>query len=185
MRILGLDPGMTRLGVSAVTIYNGEPVLLTYGMIENPRDPNDTFNQHLNKGIHQIIADLPKLFDVISPTAICAEIVPVGRLGSNTELVVAAITTAKVLAYQFGIPWYDYGANTVKKQVTGDGRATKVKVRNSTMALFPQLNERHNQLKKQQKAAGEKVEGLPADVFDSVAIAVTGAKKLHESMSEL
>lgn len=177
MRILSIDPGMTRLGVaSIITGKDDQMTLLTYGMIAHPRDPAHTFNEHLNAGIRQIVDDLPKLIDIVSPSVICAETVPVGRLGSNTELVVAAITAAKVLAYQFGITWVDYGANTIKKQVTGDGRATKTKVRNAVLSYFPEVDERHKQMKKDQKAAGEKVEGLPADVFDAIATSITGAK---------
>lgn len=169
---------MTRLGIGAVAVKDDTMTLLTYGMIAHPRDPNHKYNEHLNSGIRQIVDDLPKLIDLLSPHAICAETVPVGRLGSNTELVVAAITTAKVIAYQFGIEWHDFGANTIKKEVTGDGKATKTKVRNSVMAQFPQVADRHKEMKKEQKLAGEKVEGLPADVFDAVASAITGAKKL-------
>ncbi len=145
-------------------------------MIAHPRDDALTFNQHLNTGIQQIVTDFPKLIDAIQPTVICAEIVPSGRLGSNSELVVAAITSCKVIAFQFGIEWIDYGANTIKKQVTGDGKATKTLVRNTILDLFPAVKSRHALLKKEQKVAGEKAEGLPQDVFDGIAIALCGVK---------
>jgi len=176
MRILGIDPGLTRLGFGALEPNSNNLNLLGYGMIAHPRDESLTFNQHLNTGIHQIVTDFPKLIDAIQPTLICAEIVPSGRLGSNSELVVAAITSCKVIAFQFGIEWIDYGANTIKKQTTGDGKATKTVVRNTILDLFPQVKSRHALLKKDQKVAGEKAEGLPQDVFDGIAISLCGVK---------
>lgn len=164
---------MLRLGFAGVA--QGEQLeLITFGLISNPRDPASKFNEHLNKSIHQVTDDLPKALDLIRPDIIVAETVPVGRLGSNTELVVAAITACKVIAHQFGIPWYDIGATTVKKDFTGDMKASKVTVRNAVFDLFPIVEERHTKIKREQKSQGKKMEGLPFDVFDAVAIAVVG-----------
>lgn len=175
MRILGLDPGFNRLGYGAIRVIDDEIFLIGHGLIHNPRDPAHSFNEHLNAGIQQITVDMPRLLDIIKPDRICAELVPVGRLSANSELVVAAITTCKVIAFQFGIEWIDYGANTVKKIVTGDGNATKAKVKNAVIAQFPVIGERHNSFKQQQKEAGEKAEGLPQDTFDGCAVALAGA----------
>lgn len=179
MRVLGIDPGLTRLGHGAVSLVDGEKFLIGHGLINHPRDPSHTFNQHLNAGILQITNDLPKLLDIINPTLVCAELVPPGRLSANSELVVAAITACKVIVYQFGIEWVDFGANTIKKTVTGDGTATKAKVKNAVIAEFPQIGERHKLVKAEQKAEGVKATGLPQDCFDAVAVALTGIE-LHE-----
>jgi Holliday junction resolvasome RuvABC endonuclease subunit len=179
MRILGIDPGMLRLGVSAIKLLEDNEIeLITYGMISNPRDSGTPYNQYLNAGIAQITNDFPRLLDVTKPQLIASETVPVGRLGMNTELVVGAITACKVIAFQFGIDWVDIGANTVKKEVTGDGKANKTLIRNTILGSFPTIETRHKLLKKEQKAAGEKMVGLPQDVFDSVAVAVA-ASKVH------
>jgi len=174
---------MTRLGIGAVEIDDGNLSLITYGMLVHPRNPALKFNAHLNEGIEQITIELPRLIDLTKPDIICGEIVPAGRLGSNSELVVAAITACKVIAFQFGIPWKDLAANTVKKQVTGDGLATKAAVRNAIIAEFPKVGERHAKLKKEQKAAGEPAKGLYEDVFDAVAIAACGAKLAYGNIS--
>lgn len=176
MRVLGLDPGMQRLGFAGVTRSDADSIyeLITYGLISNPRSADSKFNEHLTKSIHQIADDLPRVIDIIRPDIIVSEYVPVGRLGSNTELVVAAITTCKVVAYQFGIPWHDVGANTVKVKFTADAKATKVRIRNEVFDRFPIVEERHIKIKKEQKQAGDKAEGLPFDVFDAIAIASVG-----------
>lgn len=175
---------MQRLGFGAIETIEDGISLLAHGLIAHPRDPNVSYNAHLNSGIEQIVQDLPRVIDMTRPDLICAETVPPGRLGSNTELVVAAITTCKVVAFQFGIGWHDIGANSVKKIVAGDGAASKVKIRNSVFNLFPTIEERHKLLKLEQKEAGEKATGLPADVFDAVAIALAGASLYDNSNTE-
>lgn len=184
MIVVGVDSGLTRLGLGAVKIEGDELDLLTYGMIAHPRSSDSKYNAHLNEGIRQIVDGFPRFLDIAHPTFIVGETVPPGRLGSNSELVVAAITSCKVIAFQFGIDWYDIAANTVKLQVTGDGRATKAKIRNTILDSFPLMAERHTKMKKEQKKDGEKAVGLPQDVFDAVAVAIAGARKHASSYEE-
>jgi Holliday junction resolvasome RuvABC endonuclease subunit len=193
MKILGIDPGMTRLGFGVVQISNknvldtldGGIQFVTHGMVQHPRDANLKFNQHLNKGIEQICVDFPRFLDLVKPNMIVAETVPTGRLGSNTELIIAAITTCKVIAYQFGIQWNDMAANTIKKQVTDDGKANKTKIRNAVLDLFPIVAARHATLKAESKERGEKpLQGLPQDVFDAIATAYAGAR-VYGRLNEL
>lgn len=167
---------MLRLGFAGVAQTEDNIELITYGLISNPRNPTHKWNEHLNRSIHQVTDDLPRVLDLIRPDIIVAETVPAGRLGSNSELVVASITACKVIAFQFGIPWHDVGANTVKKQMTDDAKASKVKIRNAVFAQFPVVEERHLKIKREQKSEGEKMEGLPFDVFDAIAISVVGVK---------
>lgn len=104
MKILGVDPGLIRLGFGAVNYKDQEFDLITYGLIANPRKVDQSFNDHLTAGIHQIANDFPRIIDLVDPDYIYAETVPPGRLGSNSDSVMAAITVCKVIAYQFGIP---------------------------------------------------------------------------------
>jgi Holliday junction resolvasome RuvABC endonuclease subunit len=177
VNVLGIDPGMTNLGWSSV-IYENEVLSLGLsGLIANPRDTAVLFNEYLNHGIEQITEKFPVILSLVTPSFIAAETVPSGRLGSRTELVVAAITSCKVIAFQWGIPWYDIAANTVKKTVTGDGTATKARVRNAVIERFPEIGINHAAIKKDQKEAGEKPIGIIQDVFDAVGIAITGWEK--------
>lgn len=180
MRILGFDPGLVRLGYSVVEKNDEteEFSLLHFGYLSHPRVENE-YNRHLNNAIHSLCNVVPKLLHEFEPHQIAAEIVPVGRLKSNTELVVAAITVCKVIAFQWGVPWHDYGANTIKKTVTDDGLATKAQVKNAVMKQFPEIVAAHKEEQKKQKDEGKKrAPGLPADVYDSIAIALTGLAKL-------
>ena len=172
MRVLGIDPGLIRLGLGALDHTDDQTTLITYGLIANPRG-QESYNDFIDSGIHQIVNDFPRLLDLVQPHIIVAEMVPPGRLGSNSDSVMAAITTCKVIAYQFGIPWSRIAASTVKKQITGDAKASKAKIKNAVMDEFGTIKARHAELKREQKLEGVKASGLPADVFDAIAIAWT------------
>jgi Holliday junction resolvasome RuvABC endonuclease subunit len=167
---------MTRLGLGAIQVTGDEVELITCGMIAHPRTLGSTFNQHLAEGIHQIADDLPRFLGIVEPDAIAMELVPVGRLGSNDALVIAAASSCRLIAYQFGIPVIDLAASTVKKELTGDGTASKAKVRNTILDAFDTLAQRHAEIKQEQKASGEKPEGFPQDIFDAIAISIVGAQ---------
>lgn len=164
------------MGLGAIQVTGDEIELVTCGMIAHPREAGSLFNDHLASGIHQIADDLPRFIGMFEPDVIAMELVPVGRLGSNDALVIAAASSCRLIAYQFGIDVINLAASTVKKGVTGDGTASKAKVRNAMLAAFSNLDEKHAALKREQKAAGEKAEGLPQDIFDAIAIAVVGAR---------
>lgn len=179
MRVLGIDPGVIRLGLGVVETdeETRDTNLLYFGYFSHPRTEL-AYNDHLNSAISTLTQTFPKILHDFAPNKIAAELVPVGRLKSNSELVVAAITVCKVIAFQWGIPWTDYGANTIKKEVTDNGLATKAEVKNSIQKLFPELVKAHKEEQVKQKAAGEKkASGLPWDVYDGVAIALCGARK--------
>lgn len=179
MRCLGLDPGVERLGYGVVDVDDetGELTLVHFGYLSHPRIENE-YNRHLNNAIQSLTNIVPKLLHDFAPNLVAAEIVPVGRLKSNTELVVAAITVLKVVTFQWGIPWKDFGANTIKKQVTDNGLATKAQVKNAVMAQFPEIVKAHKEEQVKQKSDGKKRPiGLPADVYDGIAIAITGIRK--------
>ena len=116
MKVLGIDPGHKRLGF-ALTESNAknEIALRESGVIYHENDNQLTFNAYLNEGIANLCEQFPQVLHRTKPDFIVAEIIPVGRLGSNTELNVAAITVCKVIAWQWGIDWFEIAANSVKK----------------------------------------------------------------------
>jgi Holliday junction resolvasome RuvABC endonuclease subunit len=183
-RILGIDPGMKRLGLAVVERNEkGNIVLLTHGLIHNPRDVS-SYNEYLNKSIHEIVVDFSRFLGLTNPDIVVAELVPPGRLRASSELVFSAITVCKVLAYQWDIEWRDVAANSVKCTVVADGNATKAKVKNAMITMFPRLADSHQKEKEKQKNEGVKPMGLPQDVFDAVAIAYTGLLKHEENLNE-
>lgn len=181
IKILGLDPGMKRLGLAVVELDpDGKITLQTHGLIHNPREA-ETYGEYLNNSIGEILVDFSRFLGLTVPNTIVSERVPPGKLRASSELVFSAITVCKVLAYQWDIPWKDLAANTVKSTITGDDKASKAKVKNAVTTRFPKLAEHHKKLREDQKKAGEKVVGLYPDVYDAVAIAVCGAIKIYEA----
>lgn len=179
--ILGIDPGLIRLGWGSVEVKGEELSLGLSGLIAHPRDTDAPFNQYLNEGILQITEKFPVILSCVRPDVIYAETVPAGRLGSRSELVVAAATACKVIAFQWGIEWKDVAANTVKKIVAEDGKATKAQVRNAVLEAFPPIKIAHKRAKEDQKAEGVKrPEGIAQDVFDGIAVAISGARLWHQ-----
>jgi crossover junction endodeoxyribonuclease RuvC len=179
MQILGLDPGLGHLGFG---VLSTDPYALTnMGIIPNIPDPLLKYNENLNNGIRHIAEQFQRILMIYDPREIAAEIVPVGKLGSRSESTVAAITVCKTLAFTYGLPWNDYGANTVKKTVTEDGNASKARVRNAILEMFPDWKEKHQSEKdKQRREEGMKrPPGIPQDAFDGSAIAVTHFIKTH------
>lgn len=174
--VLGIDPGMTNFGWGSVKVDDEEISLGLCGMISHPRDDATPYNEYLDAGIAQVCEQFPVILSLVQPDFIVAEYVPPGKLGSRSELVVAAATAAKVIAFQWGIEWIGMGASSWKKNVIGDSTATKATIRNSMINAFPSLGERHASQKKEQKSKGEKVVGIPQDVFDAVAISIAGAR---------
>lgn len=174
--ILGVDPGMQRFGWSHVTLEDGVISLGLCGLIESPRDTAIAYNDYLDEGIAQIAEQFPVVLSLVQPHVIYAEYVPPGRLGSRSELVVAAVSAAKTIAFQWGIEWRGIAASSWKKIAIDDSTATKARIRNQMLDSFPSLADRHQQQKEEQKAKGEKVIGIPQDVFDSLGIGIAGCK---------
>lgn len=178
MKVLALDPGFRRCGYAEAFKDDYTPLTLGLaGTIENVRE-DETFNEYLNQGIKNIVDRFTYLLSLTSPDIIVAELVPVGRLGSRSELVVAGITACKVVAYQADLPWTDIAANSYKKAITGNGNATKGEVKRKMYELFPHLKELDKQERAKQKEAGENVTGFPADMYDAVALSVHGIENV-------
>lgn len=184
MRILGFDPGLVYMGFGVVDFDREEPISIAHlGYFHIPRH-EQTFNEYLNGAIAALAENFPRLLQNYEPNMVASEIVPVGKLGSNTELVVAGITTIKTICFQFGIEWKDIAANTVKKTMTGNGRATKAAVQSTLCSRYPSLGKKHLEIKEEQRAKGEKAQGLPPDVFDGLAVALATASQLGGILKE-
>ena len=180
-KVLGIDPGMKRLGLAVIEVNSdGKLILLTYGLINNPRQA-ETYGEYLNNSISEVLVDFSRFLGLTTPDIIVSERVPPGRLQASSELVFSAITVCKVLAYQWNVPWHDLAANTIKKTITGDDKASKAKIKNAVSARYPRLIEHHKELREEQKKAGDKVVGLYPDVYDAVATALCGANKIYEA----
>lgn len=149
MKILGFDPGVSKVGWSI--IEDGK--LIDYGF-QKFSSTEEKFNDKVNQEIKAALDFLKDKVDQVD--AVAWEIVPAfGKMGQRDRIVGVA-TTLKILTFQKKKKWFGRPPIVVKKLFTGDGKASKIDMRNKAESVYPQLLE----LKKK----------MSPDVYDSIAI---------------
>ena len=153
MRVLGIDPGLTRCGVAVIDGLPGRPVTAHFvGVITTAADGE------LADRLTILHAELTGLIDKYSH-----EVIAIERVFSQQN-VRSAMSTAQaagvglLLAGQRGIRVGMHTPTEVKAAVTGNGRADKKQV---TLMVT--------------KIAQLKAVPKPADAADALAIAITQA----------
>ncbi|MFV0435118.1 MAG: crossover junction endodeoxyribonuclease RuvC [Leucobacter sp.] len=153
MRIIGIDPGLTRCGIGIVTASAGRRV--TFEHVEVLKSSADT---PLPARIHRIGSSIERLLDGEKPVGIALERVFAQDNVASVMGVAQISGVVMYLAEQRGIPVSLYTPNEVKAQVTGYGSADKAQVTTMVTRLL-------------RLAAPPK----PADAADALALAITHA----------
>ncbi|MFI1941361.1 crossover junction endodeoxyribonuclease RuvC [Streptomyces purpureus] len=123
MRVLGVDPGLTRCGVGVVEGVAGRPLTMRgVGVVRTPADAD------ISHRLVAIEAGIEEWLDAHSP-----ELVAVERVFSqhNVRTVMGtaqASAVAMLCAARRGIPVALHTPSEVKAAVTGSGRADKAQV---------------------------------------------------------
>jgi crossover junction endodeoxyribonuclease RuvC len=153
MRVLGIDPGLTRCGVAVIDGAPGRPVQAHFvGVIMTPAQ------SELADRLATLHAELTVIIEKYSP-----EVIAIERVFSQQN-VRSAMSTAQaagiglLLAGQRGIRVGMHTPTEVKAAVTGNGRADK----NQVTLMVTKIA---------QLTAAPK----PADAADALAIAITQA----------
>lgn len=187
-RALGIDQGYANCGFSVVewSPNEGEPKILTMGVIETPA------SLEMGQRLEIIYDQLSELIETYEVEAMGCErlfVNPPKEEGvgesswirnKSASIVDASMVTGMIflLGSQKGVWTQDYVPGTVKKRVTGNGRASKDLVYERVRALIP------NEFllkKRQPKNAIEPVLRKPADhESDAVAIGITTIKDYYE-----
>lgn len=150
MRVLGIDPGLTRCGVGLVESAQGRSVRLLH--VDVIRTPSDMPLEHRLAQIH---LELSKLINTFSPEAIAVERV-FAQANVRTVMGTAQVSgIGLLLASQLGIPVRTYTPSEVKAAVSGNGRADKNQV-TSMVTRILNLD----------------IAPKPADAADALAIAI-------------
>ena len=130
MRILGVDPGLRRLG---------------WGVI----DANGTRLRHVANGVCassgedlatrllQLHSELTEIIARFTPEAAAVEQTFVNADGAGTLKLGQARGIALLVPAQFGLPIAEYAPNTVKKTVVGVGHAAKEQVAHMVRMQLP------------------------------------------------
>lgn len=153
MKILGIDPGLERIGVGLVRKEGSRLTVLHYGLIQTPRIL-------LPDRLRLIHEEVVKLVDLHQPDAIATERL-LFTVNKTTAMDVAKALGVVLLACsEKGIPWAEYSPPEVKQSVVGNGSADKKQVQFMV-----------------QKLLGLQTAPKPDDVADALAIAITHAMR--------
>ena len=150
MRILGIDPGLARVGYGVIDTSGGQQIMLDCGIIRtNPGDSE-------GKRMVEIARDLRQLIRAWRPELASVEKFFFYR-SSNTIAVVQARGVVIMTLSRFGLPSFEFPPMQIKQALTGHGHADKDEV---LEAVMRELN-----LESPPR---------PDDAADALAVALTG-----------
>ena len=157
VRILGLDPGLRRLGWGVIDAEGARLSWVAHGVIE-PEQGQDLAVRLLNlfDGVSEVITQWRPDEAAIEETFVNMNPASTLKLGH-------ARAAAMLAPARAGLPVAEYAALDIKKSVVGAGRADKDQVLFMIRRLLPLAD----------KAAN----GLKADAADALACAITHAHK--------
>ena len=151
MIILGVDPGLERIGYGVIKREGSRLEVIDFGLITTPRIL-------LPDRIRLAHEEMLKILDERKPDAIATERL-LFTVNKTTAMDVAKVLGAILLATSIrGVPWCEYSPPEVKQSVVGNGNADKKQVQFMVAKLL-----------------SLKTAPKPDDVADALAIAITHA----------
>jgi len=156
-RVLGIDPGLNITGYGIVDFAGaaGEPAIIEGGAIRTDAKAD------IARRIEQIHADLTSLLDEFSPDLVAIENLYAHYAHPRTSILMAHARGVVLLAaQQAGIAVRGLSATKVKKNLTGNGHASKLQVQRAIQAVC-------------------RLDALPEppDVADALAIALCAGRQ--------
>ena len=153
MRIIGIDPGLARVGYGIIEVNKDKKVLLDCGVIETSKKQKEEYR------LYEIFKDLNELINLWNPNVAAVEKFFFYRSSTTISVVQARGVIMMVLASK-KIQVSEYSPAQIKLTIAGTGKASKKEVIEAVMYNL--------KLEKPPK---------PDDSADALAIALT---KLNE-----
>ena len=153
MRIIGIDPGLARVGYGIIEVQKEKKVLLDCGVIETKKEKQEEHR------LFEIFRDLNELINHWEPNIAAVEKFFFYRSSTTISVVQARGVIMMVLASK-NIQVFEYSPAQIKLTIAGSGKASKKDILEAVMYNL--------KLKKAPK---------PDDSADALAIALT---KLNE-----
>ncbi|MCE9558700.1 MAG: crossover junction endodeoxyribonuclease RuvC [Armatimonadetes bacterium] len=161
MVILGIDPGLERMGYAFVSKIGSKFQALDYGLILTPRIL-------LPDRLRIIEEQLEELLKKQKPDVVATERL-LFTVNKTTAMDVAkALGVALLVTSKHGLPWTEYSPPEIKQSVVGNGNADKKQVQFMVQRLLS--------LPEPPK---------PDDVADALAIAITHGLRHLPAISKL
>lgn len=153
MKILGIDPGLERIGWGLVERDGSRLVALEFGLIQTPRIA-------LPERLRIVHEEACALFERTAPDALATERQLFAANKTTALLVAHALGVVLLAGSERGLPWAEYAPPEIKQAVVGNGSADKKQVQFMVQRLLS--------LKELPK---------PDDVSDALAIAICHAMR--------
>ena len=126
MRIIGLDPGLARVGYGIIEVQNEKKVLLDCGVIETNKEKQEEYR------LYEIFNDLNELISHWNPNIAAVEKFFFYRSSTTISVVQARGVIMMVLASK-KIHISEYSPAQIKLTITGSGKASKKEVLEAVM----------------------------------------------------
>jgi crossover junction endodeoxyribonuclease RuvC len=148
--VLGVDPGVAKLGLAVVARRDRRTTLRWAETIITPADMDESDRLRL------LAAAMRSAIDEQHPTGVALERLAWNKNQVSALRVARATGALMVVAAEAGVPVEEYGPNEVKIAVTGSGNADKRQVRDALARIH-----------------GLRDVPAQADAADAVAVALT------------
>jgi crossover junction endodeoxyribonuclease RuvC len=156
MRVLGIDPGIERLGFCMMEYKQGCLESPSYGLISTSKESGKP------ERILQIYQDLKSLIIKYKPEAVSVEKLIFAK-NVKTALVISEVRGVIILlTAEFHLPLYEFTPLEVKMSLTGYGRSSKSQIQHAVKLILC-LSEIPK----------------PDDVSDAIAIAICGINAIN------
>jgi len=119
MIVIGIDPGLARVGYGVIEVVNRKSEPVCYGCIESGKD------QRTSERLLHIYTEVAALFGKYPPAHVAVEKLFFSKNITSAMNVSEARGVILLLAEQQKIPVTEYTPNQVKQAITGSGRADK------------------------------------------------------------
>jgi len=130
MRVLGVDPGISNLGLAAVEgDAKAARLLFSRVLTTRPEEPASERAGRLFEGVSEAIQEA-------HPEALALEAQFFYRQNERAFQVGWGFGAVLIAAYRAGLPVYAYGPMQIKKALVGQGRADKAQVAFMVRALL-------------------------------------------------
>ena len=126
MIIIGIDPGLARVGYGIIEASNGNKKLLDCGIIETPKGKLE------EKRLLEIFQDLQKLINKWKPNYAAVEKFFFYKSSTTISVVQARGVIMMTLGF-LDIPISEYAPAQIKLAVSGSGKAKKQEILNAVM----------------------------------------------------
>lgn len=174
MLILGIDPGTATTGFGLVNLTERGNEVITWGLIETNKDllKEKRLDFIFEETLRVIILHKPDIF-VIEKVFFSTNVKTAIAVGQAQGVLLLAAAKAKVQVEE-------YAPGTIKKMITGSGRANKKEVQAHIKAILGEklttmsLKDGQNRDRKMTKTHVD-------NAIDALAIALTHAFKLGEN----